>query len=80
MAEISLPKHNSGKEYYFLDVFEHLILIMIIRREIITYAIKTRHYELLGIVDEKMLNGFDELIFQIRNRKESDQGEILESG
>jgi hypothetical protein len=40
MAEISLPKYNTGTEYYFLDVLEHLILIMIIRREVINFAIK----------------------------------------
>lgn len=74
LAEISLPKHNSANEYYFLDVFEHLILIMIIRREIINYAIKTRHYELLGVVDEKMLNGFDDLIYQLRHQKNAKNG------
>lgn len=63
LAEISLPKYNSASEYYFLDVFEHLILLMIIRREIINYAIKTRHFELLGVVDEKMYYGFDDLIY-----------------
>jgi hypothetical protein len=63
LAEISLPKYNSASEYYFLDVFEHLILLMIIRREIINFAIKTRHFELLGVVDEKMYLGFDDLIY-----------------
>ena len=63
LAEISLPKYNSASEYYFLDVFEQLILLMIIRREIINYAIKTRHFELLGVVDEKMYYGFDDLIY-----------------
>jgi hypothetical protein len=53
LAEISLPKHNSGMEYYLMDVFEHLILIMIIRREIINFAIQSRHYELLGVLTEK---------------------------
>jgi hypothetical protein len=63
LAEISLPKYNSASEYYFLDVFENLILLMIIRREIINFAIKTRHFELLGVVDEKMYLGFDDLIY-----------------
>ena len=36
-----------------MDVFEHLILIMIIRREIINFSIQTRHYELLGVLTEK---------------------------
>ena len=40
MGEISIPKYNTVSEYYFLDVLEHLILIMIIRREVINFAIK----------------------------------------
>ena len=36
-----------------MDIFEHLILIMIIRREIINFAINKRHYELLGAINEK---------------------------
>lgn len=52
LAEISLPKHNSSMEYYLMDVFEHLILIMIIRREIINFAISTKHYELMGFFAE----------------------------
>ena len=36
-----------------MDVFEQLILIMIIRREIINFAIKNKHYELLGAINEK---------------------------
>jgi hypothetical protein len=36
---------------------------MIIRREIINYAIKTRHFELLGVVNEKMYYGFDDLLY-----------------
>jgi hypothetical protein len=51
LAEISLPKYNFGSEYYFLDVLELLILIMIVRREVIHYGIKTKHYELLGAYD-----------------------------
>jgi hypothetical protein len=31
-----------------MDVFEQLILIMIIRREVINFGIKTKHFELLG--------------------------------
>jgi hypothetical protein len=48
LKEIALPKYNTGQEYYFMDVFEQLILIMIIRREVINFGIKTRHFELLG--------------------------------
>jgi hypothetical protein len=36
-----------------MDVFEHLILLMIIRREIINFAIKNKHYELLGALNAK---------------------------
>jgi hypothetical protein len=43
-----LPKYNTGLEYYFMDVFEQLILIMIIRREVINFGIMTKHFELLG--------------------------------
>ena len=53
LAEITLPKYNTATEYYFMDVFEQLILIMIIRREIINFAIKNKHYELLGAINEK---------------------------
>jgi hypothetical protein len=35
-------------EYLFVDVFEHLILIMIIRTEVIHYAIKNNLAHLLG--------------------------------
>jgi hypothetical protein len=53
LAEIYLPKYNTASEYYFLDVLEHLILIMIIRREVINFALKQRHFELVGAIDEK---------------------------
>ena len=49
-AEISLPIYNTGREYHFMDIFEHLILIMIIRREVINFGIKNKHYELMGII------------------------------
>jgi hypothetical protein len=49
LAEISLPIYNTGGEYHFMDIFEHLILMIIIRREVINFAIKTKHYELMGI-------------------------------
>jgi hypothetical protein len=56
-----LPKYNTGSEYYFMDIFEQLILIMIIRREIINFAIKTKHYELLGAVNQsKYLPDYEE--------------------
>lgn len=52
LAEISLPIYNTGLEYHFMDIFEHLILIMIIRREVINFGIKNRRYELMGIITE----------------------------
>jgi hypothetical protein len=67
LSEISLPKYNGASEYFFLDVLEHLILIMIIRREIINYAIKSKHYELLGAFDDSSLQGYEELIYDIKN-------------
>ena len=68
LAEISLTKYNCASEYYFLDVLELLILIMIVRREVINYSIKTKHYELLGAFDEESFTKFDEMIYQIRNK------------
>jgi hypothetical protein len=58
LAEIVLPRHNTGKEYQYMDVFEHLVLIMIIRREVINFAIRTKHLELLGAAEgENKENG-----------------------
>ena len=75
LSEISLPKHNLASEYYFLDVLEHLILIMIIRREIINYAIKSKHYELLGAFDDSSLQGYEELIYDIKNPQREEDGD-----
>jgi hypothetical protein len=33
-----------------MDVFEHLVLIMIVRREVINFGIKNKHFELFGMV------------------------------
>ena len=65
LAEVSLPKYNTATEYYFLDVLEHLLLLMIIKREVIGFAIKNRHFELLGVQDEESYFNFNELIYQI---------------
>lgn len=35
-----LPRYNTRSEYSFMDVFEQLILVMIIRREVVNFAIK----------------------------------------
>lgn len=48
LDEINIPKKNRDMEYQFMDVLEHLILIMIIRREVIHFAIKHRQPTLLG--------------------------------
>ncbi len=45
-----------------MDVFEQLILVMIIRREVINFAIKTKHYELLGANDEFRDSQIDQII------------------
>ncbi len=50
-----------------MDVLENLILIMIIRREVINFAIKSKHFELLGAFDEASLERHDELIYEIKN-------------
>ena len=60
MKEIILPKYNTGMEYYFMDVFEQLILIMIIRREVINFAIKTKHLELLGALEDFNFDHIDD--------------------
>lgn len=46
---MKLPKYNNQREYYFTDVFDHLVLLMIIRRELINFGMKNRRYELLNI-------------------------------
>jgi len=38
-----------------MDVFEHLVLIMIIRREVINFSIKNKRNELLNIESEILL-------------------------
>lgn len=40
-----------------MDVFEHLILVLIVRREVIHFAIKNRNPNLLG-TDTAILNRF----------------------
>jgi hypothetical protein len=44
---MTLKQHNHDQEYQFIDVYEHLVLIMIIRREIINFALDKGHRELL---------------------------------
>ena len=54
LAKILLPKFNCEKEYYFMDIFEHLILLMIIRREVIHFAIKNQLIHLLGAQNDQL--------------------------
>ena len=42
-----LPRYNKRQEYGFMDVFEQLILIMIIRREVVNFAIRNDIHSLL---------------------------------
>ena len=44
---MTIQRYNRSEEYQFLDVYEHLVLIMIIRREIINFALEKGHRELL---------------------------------
>jgi hypothetical protein len=46
---VHLPLSNKEKEYQFMDVFELLTMIMIIRRETIHFAIKNDQIHLLNI-------------------------------
>jgi hypothetical protein len=48
LKSTEMPVHNHGSDYMFGEVFEHLILLMIIRREVINYAIRHRRFELIG--------------------------------
>jgi hypothetical protein len=56
LCEIDLPRYNQQKDFYFMDVFEHLVLIMIIRREVFNYALKNNKNELLSIENEILLS------------------------
>lgn len=47
MSIARLPRYNHRLEYSFMDVFEQLILIMIIRREVVNFAIKNDIHSLL---------------------------------
>jgi hypothetical protein len=47
LAEVNLPKHNNQKDYQFMDVFENLALLMIVKKEVKDYI---RRYR------EKLLN------------------------
>jgi len=59
LKEVALPRYNQQNEFYFTDVFEHLVLIMIIRREVFNYAMKNNMQELLNTESEKLLHEFE---------------------
>ena len=42
-----------------MDIFEHLVMMMIIRREIINYALKTGHVELITSPDSILKQHYD---------------------
>jgi hypothetical protein len=56
---VGLQVRNKDKYLYFMDVFEHLVVMMIVRREIINFALKTGHPELITS-PESMFKQYDE--------------------
>lgn len=56
---MNIPKYNNQSEYYFTDVFDHLVLLMIIRRELINFGMKHKRYELLNIDKKDALESGD---------------------
>ncbi len=63
MTEVFLPRRNNNKELYFMDIFEHLVMMMIIRREIINYALKSGHVELITSPENILKQHYDPNIF-----------------
>lgn len=63
MTEVFLPRRNKNKELYFMDIFEHLVMMMIIRREIINYALKSGHVELITSTENILKQHYDPNIF-----------------
>ena len=60
LKEVALPRYNQQNDFYFMDVFEHLVLIMIIRREVINFAMKNNRQELLNTESENLLHEFEQ--------------------
>ena len=58
-----LPRYNKRLEYGFIDVFEQLILIMIIRREVVNFAIRNDIHSLLDTKND----GAENKILDINN-------------
>ena len=63
MSIARLPRYNKRLEYSFMDVFEQLILIMIIRREVVNFAIKNDIHRLLDTNND----GAENKILDINN-------------
>lgn len=59
LTEVFLPRRNKNKELYFMDIFEHLVMMMIIRREIINYALKSGHVELITSPENILKQHYD---------------------
>ncbi len=59
MKEVFLARRNNNKELYFMDIFEHLVMMMIIRREIINYALKSGHVELITSPESILKQHYD---------------------
>lgn len=53
LSETRLAMHNLGGYYKFMDVFEHLILLMIIRREVVHFGIKNNNLTLLNFFEQE---------------------------
>lgn len=51
LSETKLPLANKNAYYKFIDVLEHLILLMIIRREVVHFGIKNNQLTLLNYFD-----------------------------
>ena len=70
MSIARLPRYNKHLEYSFMDVFEQLILIMIIRREVVNFAIKNDIHRLLDSnndgAETKILDINNETIKRVR--------------
>jgi len=62
LSEVALPRYNQQQDFYFMDVFEHLVLIMIIRREVINFSLKNNRNELLNIESEILLKELEQEI------------------
>lgn len=53
LYETRLKLHNLRNNYEFMEVFEHLILVMIIRREVVHFAIKNNNLSLLNFFEQE---------------------------